>query len=233
MEPARDDTIQRVSVVDNVTILLRRALLAGEIKPGERIKVAELEKTFGVSHIPIREAVRRLETEGLIVALPQRAAVAAGVDLDDLGGLYDLRRIVECDVIQRSVDAMTAEQVEAVRASLETLEAASDDHDSPAFWELHRDFHWALLEPGATGWIRRVLDQVWTASQRYVRLFVSETVTDAMADHRELLARCEKRDGAGAAELLRRHLDRTEVAVRQAFAPADGADGPVRADDPV
>ena len=62
------------------------ALLAGEIKPGERIKVAELEKSFGVSHIPIREAVRRLETEGLIVALPQRAAVAAGVDLDDLGG---------------------------------------------------------------------------------------------------------------------------------------------------
>ena len=107
MEPARNDTIQRVSVVDNVTVLLRRALLAGEIKPGERIKVAELEKSFGVSHIPIREAVRRLETEGLIVALPQRAAVAAGVDLDDLGGLYDLRRIVECEVIRRSVDAMT------------------------------------------------------------------------------------------------------------------------------
>ena len=65
-----NDTIQRVSVVDNVTVLLRRALLAGEIAPGERIKVAELEKSFGVSHIPIREAVRRLETEGLIVTLP-------------------------------------------------------------------------------------------------------------------------------------------------------------------
>src|SRR5215210_1648113 len=223
VEPAGSETIQRVSVVDNVTVLLRRALLAGEIKPGERIRVAELEKSFGVSHIPIREAVRRLETEGLIVALPQRAAVAAGVDLDDLAGLYDLRRIVECDVIRRSVDGMTAEQVETVRAALETFEKASDDHDSPPFWELHRNFHWALLEPGASAWIRRVLDQVWTASQRYVRLFVSETVADAMADHRELLAFCETRDGRGAAELLRRHLDRTELAVRQAFAPADGS----------
>src|ERR1051325_9211293 len=110
VEPVGNDTIQRVSVVDNVTVLLRRALLAGEIKPGERITVAELERTFGVSHIPIREAVRRLETEGLIVALPQRAAVAAGVDLDDLAGLYDVRRIVECHVIERSIESMTDEQ---------------------------------------------------------------------------------------------------------------------------
>jgi DNA-binding GntR family transcriptional regulator len=214
-----------VSVVDSVTDRLRRALLAGDIKPGERIKVAELEKSFGVSHIPIREAVRRLEAEGLIVAPPQRAAVAAGVDLEDLSGLYDLRRIVECEVIRRSVDSMTAEQVEDARSALEALEALAQDHESPRFWELHRDFHWALLEPGATGWIQRVLDQIWLASQRYVRLFVSETVVDAMRDHRELLAFCEERDGAHAAELLRRHLDRTELAVRQAFVPGDEPDG--------
>jgi DNA-binding GntR family transcriptional regulator len=218
MEPAPSDTtIPRVSVVDNVTVLLRSALLAGEIKPGERIKVAELEKRFGVSHIPIREAVRRLETEGLVVALPQRTAVAAAVDLDDLAGLYDLRRIIECEVIHRSAESMTAEQVEAVRAALDALEAVAQDHGSPRFWELHRNFHWALLEPGATAWIERVLDQIWLASQRYVRLFVSETVDDAMADHRELLGRCEQRDGRGAAELLRRHLDLTERTVRQAL----------------
>ena len=219
MEPVRNDTIQRVSMVDNVTERLRRALLAGEIKPGERIKVAELEKRFGVSHIPIREAVRRLETEGLIVALPQRAAVAAGVDLEDLRGLYDLRRIIECEVIRRSVESMTQEQIDSVRKALETLEAVAQEHDSPRFWELHRDFHWALLEPGATAWIERVLDQIWLASQRYVRLFVSKTLDDAMRDHRELLACCEERDAARAEKLLRLHLDRTELAVREAFVP--------------
>ena len=208
-----------------MTERLRRALLAGEIKPGERIKVAELEKSFGVSHIPIREALRRLETEGLIVTLPQRAAVAAGVDLEDLAGLYDLRRIIECEVVSRSVTSMTPEQVEGVRAALEALEAVAQDHDSPRFWELHRDFHWALLEPGATAWIQRVLDQIWLASQRYVRLFVSETVGDAMRDHRELLVCCEERDAARAEDLLRRHLDRTEFAVRQAFVPDAEPDG--------
>ena len=225
MGTVRDDTIQRVSMVDNVTERLRRALLSGEIKPGARIKVAELEKSFGVSHIPIREAVRRLETEGLIVARPQRAAVAAGVDLDDLSGLYDLRRIIECEVIRRSVESMTPEQVEGVRTSLEALEAVAQDHDSPRFWELHRDFHWALLEPRATAWIERVLDQLWVTSQRYVRLFVSKTVDDAMRDHRELLACCERREAARAEELLRRHLDRTELAVRQAFVPNGESNG--------
>jgi DNA-binding GntR family transcriptional regulator len=221
MEPTRNDTIQRVSMVDNVTERLRHDLLAGAIKPGERIKVADLEKRFGVSHIPIREAVRRLESEGLIVAMPQRAAVAAGVDLEDLAGLYDLRRIIECDVIRRSANAMTDEQVAVVEQALENLEAVANEHDSPGFWELHRDFHWALLEPGASAWIQRVLDQIWLASQRYVRLFVSKTVDDAMRDHRALVDFCRDRDGAGAADLLRRHLDRTELAVRQAFVPTD------------
>src|SRR5579871_4506535 len=161
MGQARDDTIQRVTVVDNVTVRLRRALLEGEIKPGERIRVTELEKTFGVSHIPIREAVRRLEAEGLIIALPQRAAVAASVDIDDLTGLYDLRRIMECEVIRRSVDEMTDEQIAGVRTALVRLEAVAQDHDSPRFWKLHGEFHWALLEPGANAWIRRVVEQTW------------------------------------------------------------------------
>jgi DNA-binding GntR family transcriptional regulator len=225
MEASGSDMIQRVSVVDNVTARLRGALLAGEIKPGERIKVAELERSFGVSHIPIREAVRRLEAEGLIVALPQRAAVAAGVDLDDLAGLYDLRRIIECDVIRRSVAAMTGEQVQTVRVALEELEVVAQDHDSPKFWELHNAFHWALIEPGASPWIRRMLEQLWFASQRYVRLFVSATLEDAMADHRELSRLSERRDGDGAASLLRSHLDRTELAVRSAFASAAAAEG--------
>jgi len=215
-----DEIIQRVSVVDNVTARLRGALVAGEIKPGEKIRVSELEKSFGVSHIPIREAVRRLEAEGLIVALPQRAAVAAGVDLVDLAGLYDLRRIVECGIIRRSVDGMTDEQIHGVRTALADLEAVSQDHDSPRFWELHGAFHWALLEPGASAWGQRVVEQTWFASQRYVRLFVSETIGDAMADHRELARYGEARDGESAALLLRAHLDRTELAVRRAF---DGA----------
>src|SRR5919108_2280360 len=125
MPGPNDDTIQRVTLVDNVTERLRSALLTGDIQPGERIRVTALEKRFGVSHIPIREALRRLETEGLIVALPQRAAGAAGVALDDLSGIYDLRRIIEAHVARRAVERMTDEQVERVERALADLEEAA------------------------------------------------------------------------------------------------------------
>ncbi len=230
MKPANDDTIQRVSLVDNVTERLRAALLTGEIRPGERIRVTALEKRFGVSHIPIREALRRLEAEGLVVTLPQRAAVAAGVDLDDLAGLYDLRRIIEGQVARRAVEQMTDQDVERVRQALAELEAAASHLDSPDFWERHREFHWAVLEPGASTWIRRVLEQLWLAAERYVRLFVIETVDEAMRDHRDLAAACGARDASAVEKVLLRHLDRTESTVRRGLlAPPDdsaaGGDG--------
>ena len=83
------------------------------------------------------------------------------------------------------------------------------------------EFHRTLLEPGGTAWVTRVLDQVWLASQRYVRLFVSTTVEEAMRDHRALLAACAARDAERAETILRRHLDRTELTVRRAFVPTE------------
>src|SRR3954465_2960869 len=150
------DTIQRVSLVDNVTERLRAALLSGDIQPGERIRVTALEKRFGVSHIPIREALRRPETEGLVVTLPQRTAVAAGVDLADLDGLYDLRRMIEGEVAERAARQMTPESLAKLRIALTAVEEAAADVSSPLFWQRHNEFHWALLEPAATAWVRRV-----------------------------------------------------------------------------
>jgi DNA-binding GntR family transcriptional regulator len=198
-----DDTIQRVSLVDNVTQRLRAALLTGEIRPGEAIRVTALEKRFGVSHIPIREALRRLETEGFVIALPQRAAVAAGVDLEDLNGLYDLRKIIECEVARRAAEVADAASVAKARAAL--------------VWSRHRDFHWAVIEQGANPWVKRVLDQLWLAAERYVRLFHAVTFEDAMRDHRQLVDLLEARDADGIATLLRSHLERTENAVRAGF----------------
>ena len=71
--------------------------------PGARINVRRLEAVYGVSHIPIREAIRRLEGEGLVVNVPKRGVVAAEVSLKELDEIYDLRRIVEPHVLRRAV----------------------------------------------------------------------------------------------------------------------------------
>jgi DNA-binding GntR family transcriptional regulator len=191
--------------------------------------VTALEKRFGVSHIPIREALRRLETEGFVIALPQRAAVAAGVDLEDLNGLYDLRKIIECEVARRAAEVADAASVAKARAALVELEGTGDTSQAE-FWDRHRDFHWAVIEQGANPWVQRVLDQLWLASERYVRLFHAVTFEDAMRDHRQLVDLLEARDADGIATLLRSHLERTENAVRAGLLgssePAVGRDEP-------
>jgi DNA-binding GntR family transcriptional regulator len=212
-----DDLLRRVSLVDYAAERLRRDLLSGDIEPGERIRVTSLEKRFGVSHIPIREALRRLEAEGFVSSTPQRGTVAAAVDLDDLHGLYDLRRLLEPPVLRRAVKIATPQQLRAMRAALEVLEETASDIDEPAFWQHHREFHWALLEPGASAWIERVLGQLWLAAERYVRLFVSETFKNAMREHRELVDAAEARDATRAGRLLLAHLDQTERTVRSGF----------------
>lgn len=213
-----DETIQRTSVVDTVTERLRDEILRGEIQPGERIRVAALEERFSVSHIPIREALRRLESEGLVVTSPQRATLAADVSITDLGGLYDLRRIIEAQVARRAVAQMTEENLESIRGALAEMEAI-DDPQAAEFWELHRAFHWAILAPAGSDWIRRVLDQLWQAAERYVRLSTraSGRFSTAMQEHHDIVEACEARDPDRLAELLDQHLVRTELAVREGY----------------
>lgn len=215
--PATDDRIRRTSIVDTVTERLRREILSGEIEPGGRIRVGELERRFGVSHIPIREALRRLEAEGLVVTSPQRATLVAGIALEDLAGLYDLRRIVEVPVVERAAGTATDDDVETAAQALAALERAAPGSDD--FWLAHRSFHWSLMAPGTTAWVQRVLEQLWQSAERYVRLTASAfgTTEEAMREHRRMLELFEERDGAALAELLRQHLNRTELVLREGY----------------
>ena len=114
------------TMVDGITELLRRAIITGTIRPGERIRVADLERKFGVSHIPIREALRRLQSEGFVEISPRRTTIAAGADLSDLANIYDLRRIIEVEIGRRSVSRMTKNEVEAVRRALVELSSGGE-----------------------------------------------------------------------------------------------------------
>jgi DNA-binding GntR family transcriptional regulator len=217
--PTTDETIRRTSIVDTVTERLRREILTGEIEPGGRIRVGDLEKRFGVSHIPIREALRRLEAEGLVETSPQRATLAAGIALEDLAGLYDLRLLIEVPVARRAAEQATDADVETARRALAELELAARDPDSFEFFERHRAFHSALLAAGWSAWIQRVLEQLWQAAERYVRLTVSRfgTKDEAMREHRQMVELLEAREADRLAELVARHLTRTELTLREGY----------------
>jgi DNA-binding GntR family transcriptional regulator len=207
------------TMVDGITERLRQAIITGAIRPSERIRVADLERKFGVSHIPIREALRRLQSEGFVEISPRRTTIAAGVDLSDLANIYDLRRIIEVEIGRRSVSRMTKSDIETVRRALVSFQAVANDPSSAEFWERHRNFHGALLAPAANPTVRRVLDHLWQSSERYVRLFVSTFATmDTVMDlHVELYEACAGGDVTTFENALTRHYVETEKTVRDGF----------------
>jgi len=209
----------RSSLVEDVTERLREALLNGDVSPGQRLLMRELEERFGVSHIPIREALRRLEAEGLVENVPQRGAVATPISLEQLAELYDLRRIIECRVAARAVPGFTPERLAALRDAFARLDAVAGDPGSDAFLQAHREFHWAMLAPGASDLIERTLRQLWQGTERYVRLSATRlhTAETARAQHRHLLELCERGDRRRLSVDMGAHLHVTEDAIRHQY----------------
>ena len=118
------------STPDVVAHKLRALILDGDVGPGERINVRDLERLLGVSHIPIREAMKVLESEGLVQHRPKVGAVATEVSLGELEEVYDLRRIIEPPVARRSVERMSEDHIanlDRTCAELEALEESSNE----------------------------------------------------------------------------------------------------------
>ena len=165
------------TMVDGITERLRQAIITGAIRPGERIRVADLERKFGVSHIPIREALRRLQSEGFVEISPRRTTIAAGVDLATSRTSMICVGLLRSKSDGASVSRMTKKRHRGGSARAGELSGGCQRSSSAEFWERHRDFHWALLAPAANPTVQRVLDHLWQSSERYVRLFVSTFAT--------------------------------------------------------
>jgi DNA-binding GntR family transcriptional regulator len=203
-----------IPIQDVIESELRERILLGEIEPGGRINVRQLEQHFGVSHIPIREAIRRLEAEGLVVNVPKRGALAAGVSLNELDDIYDLRRIIEPPVASRAIGQMSDAALDDITIAFETLIAAERGASEIAFSSAHWEFHWNVLRPGSTDEIERLLRRLWRVADRYVRLARGLVIGAAHDQHHQLYDACVDRDAVAAADVLQRHLHLTGDALR-------------------
>lgn len=207
--------IERPVLVDQITTSIRDDILRGTMRPGERITVATLAKEFGVSVIPVREALRRLEAESLITTVPHHSTVVAGVRLEELREIYDLRRLIEGDTVARAARVYSDEDLRKIDQALERLLQAHPEDLEGDFWDAHKAFHWAVLGPAMDPWRQKVLGQLWQSAERYHRLFtlVFGSLSDAHAEHRQLAEAARHGDPEEMRRILTSHLNSTEKTV--------------------
>ena len=183
--------IAQRSVVDLVIDEVRRLVLEGTLKPGSTLSITELSNRLQVSHIPVREALRRLETEGLIELRRSRSAVVADLSVPDVTQVFHLRTLLESDLLARAVKRYTDEYLAECSEAWEALAWAPDD-TAEQLSARHVEFHRRLYLPALTEWDIRVGEILWQASERYIYLILgsAEVLSSALLfrdAHRPLL----------------------------------------------
>jgi DNA-binding GntR family transcriptional regulator len=222
-EPTTAPRENGVSNTEDVYTHLREALLNGEIAPGTVLSQVKLARELGVSTTPLREAMRLLQAEGLLIAEHNRRSRVAPLDPKDIDAVYASRILFEALAIRLTVPGMTTADHQALRAELEAMRQAGDAQDLRAWEPVHRDFHRRLLR-GSTS-MERIIDPILDRSERYRRssLFGSPARTWELGndEHEAIVAACEARHPQDAAALLARHLARSALTVLAKIAPEE------------
>ena len=143
------------SAVDRVTAWVRRSVLNGTMAPGSSFSITDLSEQLGVSAIPVREALRRLDAQGLILLRPGRSAIVNPLDVTELRGIYRLRRRIEPDLAARSCNVLESSDRDHLDSLLEAY--GQPRNDAEELWRIHHDLHLALLQPAASAWDLRIL----------------------------------------------------------------------------
>jgi DNA-binding GntR family transcriptional regulator len=206
-EPGLDRPL-RATAGDQAETALFSAIMAGKISPGAPLRLQELADQLGMSIMPVREALRRLESLGLVEIVAHRGAWVRALTLADLHDTYFTRINLECTAIRAAAERFGPDQADEARAALEALLDARARGDQVAERNAHERFHFTLYEASGSEWLIRSLGPAWRNSERYrVASMRDEAHRERRAaEHQAMLDALIRGDGEGAAALLAEHL---------------------------
>lgn len=198
---------------------LRAEIVSGRLRPGTILAQAKLAREIGVSRTPVREAMRMLESEGLLLAEPNNRMLVSAFSVEDLDGIYAARIALESLGVSLSVSQMTGADIEEMEQSVDQMSAESCWLDFDSFVAEHRRFHNLLVRHCAQA-LRAEIASLAERSTRFQYLHARNQDIDHWQDdvarHVQLIAACRSRDGNWAARLTARHLAEKALALFEA-----------------
>jgi DNA-binding GntR family transcriptional regulator len=198
----------RRTIQDIVAEALRDAIVTGRLRGGERLHQDEIASKLGVSRMPVREALRQLESEGLVVFTPHRRVSVAALSAQELREIYEIRSALEVLALDLAVPRLSIKEFDRLGAVLDQMDRTSD----PRRWvDLNRLFHRTLYRASGRARLCTLIDSLRDNVERYLRIYVSalERRAHAQAEHRRILRACRRRQSAEAKKALRAHLSGT------------------------
>ncbi|QQE80499.1 GntR family transcriptional regulator [Alicyclobacillus sp. SO9] len=205
---------------------LREEILSGKLDPGQPLPLVDTAERLGMSIMPVREAVRRLEFEGLVEQLPQKGARVSPLNIADLEDVYHTRISMESRAVYRAVPKLTQETYRSLSKILDDYREAYLSGDEDAGRTAHEKFHFGLYTLSGSVWMVRMIRLLWDTSERFRRLSIHHrgSIEDRMQEHMEILETCKRQEAERASDLMGEHLHRTMEIVKADMKQRLGSD---------
>jgi DNA-binding GntR family transcriptional regulator len=209
---------------DQIVDELRRLISSGDLARGDRLPQDELARRFNASITPVREALRLLEAEGLVVAEPHRGVRVAGVDLERIKGLYVLRRLAEGYAMRRVVQRLSPRDIAEVTALLDQMQATIEAGDLAAVRDMNRQFHFFFYERCGMAALCDEIRVIWRSFPWDLRLNSMSRLEASHREHLEILAAVKAGDVSAAAAATERHIQHGYLSIAAHLTGHDAAD---------
>lgn len=191
---------------------LRESILAGAYVPGERLRPDDIAEQHGASRLPVREALRTLESEGLIDLVANTGAWISRITMTECDEMYQMRERLEPLLLRMNVPHLTPDHADHLERLARSMESSADVE---RFLQLDRDFHLSCLHAIETPVLGPTVMNLWNRTQHYrraaTRLFYLEEDRSVHHDHHLIVNAIRNRDAEEAEQVLARHIRRSRL----------------------
>jgi DNA-binding GntR family transcriptional regulator len=207
---APSSMIQYGLVQEAVVRRIRDMIVSGQLRPGDRLRQDDLSSTLGVSIIPIREALRQLQAEGLVTFQPRRGAAVASISVSEYEQISRIREeleILACGWVAEDFDRVPVDRLRKLLAEIEQAEVLPED--LYARMQLVRQFFFTVFEASEKEYLLRLLSNLWDTCQQYRLYFTSmpQIISERLDHYRRMLRACEARDQRALVQAIRMYHD--------------------------
>ena len=200
---------------DVVFKTLRQAILKGELEPGERLMEIQLAERLGVSRTPIREAIRKLELEGLVLMIPRKGAEVAKISESNLRDVLEVRRSLEELAIDLACQRITEEELDELNKAEVDFKAAIENGDAMQIAQTDESFHEIIYNSTKNQKLVQILNNLREQMYRYRLEYIKDEDKRQvlLVEHEHILKALRNRNIAEAKNAAREHIDNQEITV--------------------
>jgi DNA-binding GntR family transcriptional regulator len=190
--------------------VLRENIVSGNLEPGTRLIIKKIAQDLGVSEIPVREAIRMLEAQGLVTMTPHAGAQVATFDIDDIREVTAIRSLLEGYAARSAIPFIDDADIREFEDYIDEMKRYVEIGDNTNFGILNRKFHQKLYEKSPYKRMYRMIYEIWDGSERTRAVFSlsKKRPQESIREHQAIISALKEKDGDKVERLVREHRQR-------------------------